>query len=152
VTPAMPLPRVRFTVRRLMVAVAVAGLAVGGYVLRWRAVEYHRLSTVYAEMEGQEGKRMANWMAARNYRRNRISPLSGAEFHAMRWRSEQDPAFIDQPIEDARAERDCFRHARQICERAARCPLLYYADAPLPQPSPIEAGDRPAPDVSAIST
>jgi hypothetical protein len=148
----MPIPRVRFTIRTMMAAVGCAGLAVGGFELRWRAVEYHRLSTIYAEMERQEGERLASWRAAKNYRRNGISALSDGEFHAMRWRSEQGPTFIDQTIEDAGVERDRFRHARQICERAARWPLLYYADDTLPRLSPGDAGDRLAPDPGAIST
>ena len=35
VSPAMPLPRVRFTVRRMMVAVAVAGIATGAIIQAW---------------------------------------------------------------------------------------------------------------------
>jgi hypothetical protein len=58
----MRLPRVRFTVRRLMVAVAIAGLAFGGLkyseILRSRSVRYRELATVheFAALELQLAK------------------------------------------------------------------------------------------------
>src|SRR4051794_9602879 len=44
----MRLPRVRFTVRRLMVAVAIAALAVGGLVLAQRSMAYSATANEHA--------------------------------------------------------------------------------------------------------
>ena len=47
----MPLPRVRFTVRRMMVAVAIAGVLVGGLRMRRLSAVYQALSESNANDE-----------------------------------------------------------------------------------------------------
>jgi hypothetical protein len=45
----MPRPRVRFTVRRMMVVVLVAALALAIGVTLWRGLEYERISCMHQE-------------------------------------------------------------------------------------------------------
>ena len=63
----MEIPRVRFTVRRLMVAVAVVGIAFYGLVLWRRSAEYRRLAdeAERSEMKAIVGAKQADAVAAR---------------------------------------------------------------------------------------
>jgi hypothetical protein len=44
-------PRVRFTIKRMMVAVAILGLIMGGSRMAWLSIRYRRAAQYYATLE-----------------------------------------------------------------------------------------------------
>ncbi len=110
----MPLPRVRFTVRRLMVAVAVVGLALWlgkGLIRHWR---YRSLAAAYATKES----------LARRLSTGDVTATSSTLFATR-------PG--EQPVTSVMANRDYYAAMREKYERAARSPWLPVAPDP-PEP------------------
>jgi hypothetical protein len=71
----MKFRRMRFTVRRLMVAVAIVAIATGGLVLWRRASEFSRLARLYGAWEEFEKANFSIWskMSGSGFRRHRES-------------------------------------------------------------------------------
>lgn len=62
----MPLPRVRFTVRRLMVGAALAGLVLGSFVeLRRRSERFRQIASSYAALGRGRVCGFGSWDLAR---------------------------------------------------------------------------------------
>ena len=123
----MPLTRPRFTVRRLMVAVAVAGCLSGAEVTRRRRdnlrsrAECHKLAIERAELEFAP-QTQKEWVtnSGRSYPSGRHAPTDDDPPHIADWRRSQ-------------ARRVAFHEImHRECERAARYPWL-----PVP-PDPAE--------------
>ncbi len=140
----MPLPRVRFTVRRMMVAVAVvAGVAWAEGMGRRRA-EYLRLTTKWA---GEEGHFISVAEDQEDYAGRDRSQADRYEAWA---KAESDPSRLDYDKDMARRHGEHAHdrwslaasmrsraahasHLRHKYERAARFPFLPVASDP-PEP------------------
>jgi hypothetical protein len=115
----MPLPRARFTVRRLMVAVVIFAMAAGGW--RWYAATRRR-EREYSDWAWRYGflERGARDEARRSQRRYAYTDIKLRYFEAMRLKY----------------------------ERAARCPWFpVEPDPPEPEPDPNEPEPPPPPTI-----
>jgi hypothetical protein len=133
----MKFPRVRFTVRRLMVLVILAGVGIGGYVLLRRSAEYRHRTEAYASdvdfIEQQIRHDCAfieEYQALSELRKKKQTDAPSVEG----FRSDEDfIAFYLKSIEGERRYRDRFRQMQRTYERAARYPFLPVAPDP-PEP------------------
>jgi len=73
----MKLPRVRFTVRRLMVAVSVVGLALGGWLTYRRWVVYREKAAWHAAQEGWARFYLGGGMAVIRMADGRVEEVNG---------------------------------------------------------------------------
>jgi hypothetical protein len=118
----MPLPRVRFTVRRMMIVVAIAAIAVWLPVILTRRAKYHRLAREFdtkvtvARALGPHGGVHANAVAIRV-----------ANVYVLR----QEPG--SGPFDCVGAHSDYYAAMKAKYERAARYPFLPVAPDP-PEP------------------
>ncbi len=145
----MRLPRLRFTVRRLMVAVALAGLVMGGGVWSYRM---WRLSRYYSGLAQayNTGENMYRQIGAMNFDLAQVdekrslqlwSPQFGAKLHkALREREEKpterhgrSAAGAHDVLAQPKRTADYFAAVARKYERAARFPWLpVEPDPPLP--------------------
>jgi hypothetical protein len=145
-TPTMPLPRLQFTVRRMMIVVAIAAVALGANDLRRRKVRYDALRSTH-EWRGRSSMSLAELHAStvadneREVERLRAAvrsrheaPLREAELVAQIISNIGGAAAIERA-----AERQCRSRARfhellrKKYERAARYPWLIVEPDP-PEP------------------
>lgn len=74
-TPVMRLPGVRFTVRGMMIAVAVIALVVGGGITWARQRAYKRMASAYAVRQTALEKGVGRWLARERRRKLEGLPL-----------------------------------------------------------------------------
>jgi hypothetical protein len=99
----MGLPRVRFTVRRLMIAVAVVAVLIGAGLQIRRAIRLCRLSAEYAQQAAKYAEFETTWRQSERHHREREQELrklvddtrqgvGGPEFWRQQAKGESDEA------------------------------------------------------------
>jgi hypothetical protein len=145
-TPTMPLPRLQFTVRRIMIVVAIVAVALGANDLRRRKVRYDALRSTH-EWRGRSSMSLAELHAStaaaneREVERLRAAVRSGhdtprpeAEAAAQITSNIEGAAAIERAAERQFRARARFHELlRKKYERAARYPWLVVEPDP-PEP------------------
>jgi hypothetical protein len=111
--------RVRFTVRRMMVAVAVAAIGTAAVMTWQRSVAFRRLAEASAAQEFYARQRIDDW--SRRARRYRIT-VTEAELVAIRREFETVPPWLTQKVAQLQRSVEEFRDT----ERGAEAQLGYY--------------------------
>jgi hypothetical protein len=124
--PVMRLPRVRFTVRWMMLAVAVAAVVIGGTVIARRQRVYRVRAAFHAQQEQVAAKRWRHWSQAEV----RLSRPPGDRNPP---RSDQEPQIVVEMVDYSRNRAAYHARLRVKYERLARYPWLTIAPDP---PSP----------------
>jgi hypothetical protein len=117
----MRLPRFRFTVRRLMVAMAIVALLLGGGILGRRSLDYRRLAAFHEQMEQRKER-----------------AVRGIEILA---RAANDPADAAAARRDAAYEAQIGRHHAALKAKYLRAASRPWLPVP-PDPPPPRPGLR----------
>jgi hypothetical protein len=120
----MRLPRVRFTIRRMMLVILVVAIAVGGLIetgryrirLRRRSSEYSRIASSHSgkrlhyERQAKEAEDMAisfHYMA-------KVAPESAAESHRVERENLEQAALLSRLAQKERGLMNKWRRAQQL--------------------------------------
>ncbi len=134
----MTFPRVRFTVRRMMVAVAIAAVATGCVTFWKRSTDFHRLADQYGQLESDESAWLSSILEHQEWTKKHgragipfdLPPVPPSEL----LKSDAEIiAEIDDEAKRRREKIEWYRPRRLKYERAARYPWLPVAPDP-PEP------------------